>query len=232
MYPVVFVSLGHGEADLITLKGLKALQSADCIFYPTTISKDGTKKSRAFDILSELGITQTLIDFHVPMNKNRSLAIQSYESIAENIKQRFKNNEKVIVVAEGDVGFYSSIHYIADKLEQYNIPIDQIAGIPAFIASGALAGIHIVKQEEKLIVIPGIVTSNDLQLELEKGNVIVIMKTSQSEKAIKDCINQLPSATYHYFENVGVKDHEFYTKNIMDISMRKFPYFSLMIIHK
>lgn len=30
--PIIFVSLGPGEPDLITLKGLKALQNADCIF--------------------------------------------------------------------------------------------------------------------------------------------------------------------------------------------------------
>ena len=30
--PVIFVSLGPGEPGLITLKGLKALQNADCIF--------------------------------------------------------------------------------------------------------------------------------------------------------------------------------------------------------
>ena len=29
MFPITFVSLGPGEAELITLKGLKALQVAD-----------------------------------------------------------------------------------------------------------------------------------------------------------------------------------------------------------
>ena len=36
MFPIIFVSLGPGEAELITLKGLKALQNADCIFCPET----------------------------------------------------------------------------------------------------------------------------------------------------------------------------------------------------
>ena len=36
MFPVIFVSLGPGEPELITVKGLKALQTADCIFCPET----------------------------------------------------------------------------------------------------------------------------------------------------------------------------------------------------
>lgn len=47
MFPVIFVSLGPGEPELITVKGLKALQTADCIFCPETLAKDGNRVSRA-----------------------------------------------------------------------------------------------------------------------------------------------------------------------------------------
>ena len=47
--PVIFVSLGPGEPELITLKGLKALQSADCIFCPETRTTSGRILSRAAD---------------------------------------------------------------------------------------------------------------------------------------------------------------------------------------
>ena len=40
MFPVIFVSLGPGEPELITVKGLKALQTADCIFCPETLAKE------------------------------------------------------------------------------------------------------------------------------------------------------------------------------------------------
>ena len=43
MFPVIFVSLGPGEPELITVKGLKTLQTADCIFCPETLAKDGNR---------------------------------------------------------------------------------------------------------------------------------------------------------------------------------------------
>ena len=59
MFPVIFVSLGPGEPELITVKGLKALQTADCIFCPETLAKDGNRVSRAADILLQLDFRQT-----------------------------------------------------------------------------------------------------------------------------------------------------------------------------
>ncbi|MBF0574470.1 precorrin-2 C(20)-methyltransferase [Dysgonomonas sp. GY617] len=233
MYPIAFVSLGPGEADLITLKGLKTLEAADCIFYPATIVKESALSSRALDIMVELEIdSKKAIPFHVPMSKDRSLAIEAYNRVSKEAEQQYLKGLKVAIVAEGDAGFYSSIHYIFDTLTNQNIPVEHIAGIPAFIASGALAGIHIVKQEEELNVIPGIISANDLIGKIESGKVVVIMKVSQCQEAVKECISKIPTATFHYFENVGVKDKEYYTNDIQEIIVRKFPYFSLMIIHQ
>ena len=74
--PVIFVSLGPGEPDLITLKGLKALQSADCIFCPETRTTSGRILSRAADILHALDIPNTTLSrFALPMSKNREQAL-------------------------------------------------------------------------------------------------------------------------------------------------------------
>lgn len=67
MFPVIFVSLGPGEPELITVKGLKALQTADCIFCPETLAKDGNRVSRAADILFNSTFRKTRCTaFHSP----------------------------------------------------------------------------------------------------------------------------------------------------------------------
>ena len=50
-YPICFVSLGPGDPELITLKGLKKLRQADIIYCPATISKSGQLLSRAARII-------------------------------------------------------------------------------------------------------------------------------------------------------------------------------------
>lgn len=230
-YSVQFVSLGPGDPDLVTIKALKALQQADVIFYPATTNPAGQTISRALDILIHLEIPSAkLSPFNVPMNKNRSLAIEAYEKVSTQISDEQQKGSKTAIVAEGDAGFYSSIHYIYDNLTLKQISVEHIAGVPAFIACGALAGIHIVKQEEELIVIPGIVTEVELLNHLQSGKTIVIMKVSQCNDAIKSVIENQDQHTYHYFENAGVAEKEYYTCNKDAILKRTIPYFSLMII--
>lgn len=229
--PVQFVSLGPGDPDLLTIKALKALQQADIIFYPATSNKMGKISSRALDILTYHEIPATkLSSFNLPMSKNRSAAIESYQTVADEIEKKYNAGYKTAIVAEGDAGFFSSIHYVYDYLESRQVQVKHIAGIPAFIACGALAGIHIVKQEEQLIVIPGTASENELKAYLESGKTVVIMKVSQCKEDIKSLISNNSEHTYHYFENAGVTDKEFYTTNTENIINREIPYFSLMII--
>ena len=213
-HPIRFVSLGPGEPDLITLKGLKALQGADCIFCPATMTQDGKSSSRALSILNTLGFSDT---------------VQSYEAVYESSKILRAEGQNVVIVAEGDAGLYSSIHYIYDKLQQDDIPVEQIAGIPAFIASGAMAGLHIVSQEERLIVIPGHVTAKELDDYLKHQTVVVIMKLSQCIDEVHQCIINHPEYQYHYFENVGT-EKEYYSCSTEELREKRYPYFSVMII--
>ena len=54
-YPILFISLGPGDPELITLKGWKALQAADIVFCPETEGRNGERTSRAANIVRRLG---------------------------------------------------------------------------------------------------------------------------------------------------------------------------------
>ena len=163
------------------------------------------------------------------MSKKREQAFAAYDKVYSEAFLLHKENKKVCIVAEGDAGFYSSIHYIFEKLQADNIPVQHIAGIPAFIAAGACAGLHIASQEERLTVIPGIITAEEIEKYMEEKTTIVIMKLSQCTEEVHRCIHLHPGYDYHYFENVGT-EKEKYLHDIELISALSFPYFSLLII--
>ena len=67
-YPILFISLGPGDPELITLKGWKALQAADIVFCPETTGRDGQRTSRAADIVRQLNVSDDHIRrFLLPM---------------------------------------------------------------------------------------------------------------------------------------------------------------------
>ena len=52
------------------------------------------------------------------------------------------------VAVEGDAGIYASVHYVLDLLEENGIPVEQLPGIPSFIAAEAAAKLHLISQKK------------------------------------------------------------------------------------
>ena len=232
---IKIVSLGPGDPQMITLKGLQTLQKAHKIFSPVTRSKAGKEISRSAEILTALGIEQSNIEsYYLPMSTNRERTLEIYKEVANNCIEHYNNGKEVVITAEGDGGFYSSSHYIQDMITDMGYRVERIAGVPAFIDCASLAGMHVASGERPLEIIP-YVESAERILERIKPSAkyranLVLMKLSQSESVIKEAIKEASNTVkFHYIENRGRAD-EFYTSNIETILERKFPYFSILII--
>lgn len=224
---ITCVSLGPGDAGLVTLNAFRVLQDSDIVYCPET-----KVASRSLQILRELSIQDEKIRlFHVTMSKDRSRAMAEYASAAEDMIKEAKAGKRVAVVAEGDSGFYSSARYITDMLqEDPGIELRIIPGIPAFIACGARAGLHVVKQEESLRVVTADLTLQIIADALREHSSLVIMKLSQHKDVMREALSQFPEAEFHYFENVGVPEKDYYTSDRTLILKREIPYFSILII--
>lgn len=229
-YPILFISLGPGDPELITLKGWKALQAADIVFCPETEGSNGERTSRAANIVQRLGVGDDHIRrFLLPMSKRREAALQAYDGVYAEARALQDEGLHVCIVAEGDAGFYSSVHYVFERLRADGRAAEHVAGIPAFIAAGALAGLHTASQKQRLTVLPGTATAQELERLVDDGGTVVIMKLSQCADEVRRCMTRHPEYTYHYFENVGTAT-EFYTCDAPVVAARRFPYFSLMIV--
>ena len=224
--PVLFVSLGPGDPELVTLKTLRALQESDVVFCPAT--KGG---SRSMFILSALEVAPDKIRaFAVPMSEERSEAKEAYRRVARDAAEAHHAGRRVVITAEGDAGFYATTDYISEELAAEGIPSSRIAGVPAFLACGALADITVARQNEGMEIVPGTLSPEMAATMLAKGKTVVVMKASRCEAAIKRAVGEILGAEFHYFENAGVAGKEFHTSDHEVILARKFPYFSLVII--
>ncbi len=230
MFPVIFVSLGPGEPELITVKGLKALQTADCIFCPETPVRDGQSFTRSRHPIA----TRHSGKHGVPLSTaHEQTARKSPERLRRGLYGELHppatRKEGLLSLPKDDAGFYSSIHYVYDKLQADGIPVKHIPGIPAFIAAGALGGLHMASQEERLTVIPGITTTEEIEKLTSENSAVVVMKLSRCTDEIHRCIRLHPEYRYHYFENVGTPEEK-YINDSKRIATIRFPYFSLLII--
>lgn len=227
---VNFISLGPGSSGYVTTQVVRTLLNADKIY---CFAVNG--KSRAAETIAETGIESSrIITIDIMMNADRSAAMKVYDHTAYDIEKDWQEGLSVSVATEGDTGIYATTHYVMDRLAERNVPVYQMPGIPSFIAAASIAGLHLVKLNERLLVIPGHVTEKDIVQHIENNTNIVIMKLSIATEAVHKCMLHHPEYHYHYFENVGStgQDAEKYLTDINQLIQIQYPYFSLMIIQK
>ena len=90
------------------------------------------------------------------MSKDRTEAWKAYDALYNEAAANYAEGRQIVIVAEGDAGFYSSIQYIYDKFIETGIDVQRIAGIPAFIAAGALAGCTLSNRKNRSSLFPAL----------------------------------------------------------------------------
>lgn len=219
MTPVSFVSLGPGGLDSVTVGAVKALAES------TRVVCAGV---RCKAIVGEIpGIDATCVEvWDIPMSSGASSA---YDRLADHVADLYRSGERVAVTVEGDMSLYSSMHYVMDLLAESGVKVKAVAGVPALAAASAVAGVHLVKHDERLTVIPGNATAEELNDLVEDGSAIVIMKASRCREAFMELLAYRPGLKFYYLESVGTS-REYITSDSEDLYERRFPYFSIVLI--
>ena len=163
------------------------------------------------------------------MAMDGSAASTAYDALFEEVVMLHRQGYSIGVAAEGDVGVYCTVHYVLERLQQRGIQVEQVPGIPSFIASAARAHLHLVSHDERLIVLPGRAETKELEMLVAMHHTVVVMKLSICAEEIRQFVLMHPQMEYHYLENTGC-EQEFYSVDVATIAQRVYPYFSLLII--
>jgi precorrin-4/cobalt-precorrin-4 C11-methyltransferase len=117
---VYFVGAGPGDPELITVKGRKALDSADVVIYAGSLVNpallDGIK-AEVFD--------------SAKMDLDEIIAI---------IQKAAAAGRTVVRLHTGDTSFYSAISEQIERLRELNIPYAVIPGVSSAMAGAAILG--------------------------------------------------------------------------------------------
>ncbi|WP_372746742.1 precorrin-2 C(20)-methyltransferase [Lutibacter sp.] len=225
------VSLGPGDPDLISLKGLKVLQEANKIYYPGSLFKNGVKSSYSLSILKHYNLNETKFEgFYLEMDLERVKVNNLYDVTFEKIKKDYENGLKIAIVSEGDLNTFSSFSYLLEKIKKENFNVKLIPGITSYALAASENLEPLCLQNEKLIILPRVQTEEELEEALTHFDTVVLMKI----KSVMNVINKVLSKgnySIYYSEKLGTPN-QFLSSNLKEINQRDIPYFSLITIKK
>jgi precorrin-2/cobalt-factor-2 C20-methyltransferase len=224
------VSVGTGDPELITVKGLKRLQNTKIIAFPAGI---GDQPGIAEQITKVwLQKDQQLLKLHFPYVQEESILEQAWNQAAEQVWYYLAQGEDVTFLCEGDVNFYSTFNYLALTLRQKyaGIEIHTIPGVCSPMAAAAALEIPLSKRQEKLAILPALYSVEELEKVMLWADILVLMKFRAVYQQIWQFLAQKNLLSQSCIvERCSFPDQIIYR----DLSERpdlKLSYFSIMIV--
>lgn len=177
------VSVGPGDPELLTLRAVRAIQEADVIAVPDA----GHDRMTAYDIARPYVEGKRLLTCPTPMSHDEAVLAEAHETAASSICALLDEGLSVAYLCLGDVGVYSSFHYVGALVRDRGYDVQLIAGVTSFCAAAARLGMPLCSKDEPLVIVP--CTSDDADELLRMPANKVLMKPGRDPARICQVLN-------------------------------------------
>lgn len=217
------VSVGPGDPELLTLKAVRVIEESDVVAVPNI----GHKRQTAYAIAEAYLEGKELIDCSTPMTKDRSVVLEAYGKIADDLCAALDEGKSVAYLCLGDIAIYSTYIYVHDIVVERGFEAEIIPGVTSFSACAAKLGVALCEGPERLLVAPVMAADVDDILDVPANKVF--MKSGKAVQELRDKLaerGELDNASM--VANCGLPDEKIF-EHLADIDDDG-DYFSVVIV--
>ncbi len=224
------ISVGTGDPELITVKGLKILQTAKVVAFPAGIK--GKLGIAQQIVASWMNHNQQQLALNFPYVQEQAVLKFAWQNAAEQVWQYLQQGEDVAFVCEGDVSFYSTFSYLAQTLQQIHPEclVQSIPGVCSPMAAASVLGLPLTIASEKLVVLPAIYQIKELEAVLDWAEVVVLMKVASVYEQVWQILNQRNLLERSRVVERATQPEMVIYNNLRDRPNLRLPYFSILIV--
>ncbi|WP_413166541.1 precorrin-2 C(20)-methyltransferase [Capilliphycus salinus ALCB114379] len=226
------ISVGPGDPELITLKGLNLLKTAPVVAFPAGVR-------------GKLGIAQTIIapwlsseqiqlSLKFPYVQDETILTEAWQQAAQQVWEYLKQGQNVAFACEGDVSFYSTFTYLAQTLQQLRpeVKVETIPGVCSPLAAVSSLGLPLTVRDQRLVVLPALYAIAALETTLEQADVVVLMKVSSVYSQVWQVLHQRDLLENAYVVEWATLPQQKIYRGLSDRPNLELSYFSLLIVQQ
>ena len=224
------IGVGPGDPELITLKGVRILQSVPVVAFPAGIQG---KLGIAQQIVAQwLNPSQKQLALTFPYVQDDTVLTQAWELAAEQVWEYLKLGQDVAFVSEGDISFYSTFTYLSQTLQQLHpeVIVQAVPGICSPMAAAAALGLPLTIRGQRLVVLPAIYNVKELEAVLDWADVVVLLKVSSVYEQVWAVLQQRKLLERSWVVERATLPTQVIYAGLSDRSSLKLPYFSLLVV--
>ena len=224
------IGVGPGDPELLTVKAIKAIKELDVIIAPKTEKKDG---SVALNIAREYLKEDAHIEYLVfPMTVGFAKSDASWQANKDVIMSFLAQGKNVGFLTIGDPMFFSTYIYVFRLLQQEDVEITTIPGIPAYCAIASATNTPIIEGDCVLSIIPANIAPERIRAALQHCDNAVLMKVYKDYPEVVDILQEEKMAEQAILVSRCGLDDELIIKDITQDKNRKLNYLSTIITRK
>jgi len=224
------ISVGPGDPELITIKGLRSLQQAPVVAFPLGVNG---KPGMAQLIVTEwLRLDQVQLALTFPYVQDMAVLSQAWHQAAEQVWQYLRQGQDVAFACEGDVSFYSTFTYLAQTMQQLHpeAVVKLVPGVCSPMAAAAALGLPLTMRQQRLAVLPALYTVGELETVLDWAEVVVLLKVSSVYEQVWKVLQQRDLLENSWVVERATLPSQVIYSDLRDRFTLKLPYFSLLIV--
>lgn len=175
-YPIHFVGAGPGDPELITVKGKRLLQEADCIVYAGSLVPEALLQDRKPGAAIHNSASMTLPQTHALL------------------REGYERGERVVRLHTGDPALYGAIQEQMELLDRDGIPYSVVPGVSAvFAAAAALTQELTLPEVSQTLILTRMAgrtpvpEGEDLRsLAQHRATLVIYLSVQQIEKVVSE----------------------------------------------
>ncbi|XXX77610.1 precorrin-2 C(20)-methyltransferase [Sorangium sp. So ce134] len=186
------VGVGPGAPDLLTLRAVRVLESADVLALPRS-SDFGT--SMAYRILEPVVGKQRdkerlLLTF--PMSKDPDRVRPYVDAAVDKIGERLSRGLSVAFATEGDPSLFSTFVYVRrEALRRFpGLEVEVVPGVTSVTAVPAVSGLALADGQERIAILPATYGVDDLTDVLRRFDTVVLMKIGSEMPKVTEALTR------------------------------------------
>ena len=224
------VSVGTGDPELITVKGLRLLQNSPVVAFPCGLQ---AQPGMAEKIISQwLKPEQVQLPLNFPYIQDSQLLLSAWQEAAQTVWKYLQTGLDVIFACVGDVSFYSTFTYLAQTVTKLypDVRVVLIPGVCSPMAAAAVLGLPLTIKHEKLAVLPAIYSIAELETALDWAEVVVLMKVNSVYLQVWEILQQRDLLKSSFIVEKATSEQMVVHSDLTDLINLKLPYFSILIV--
>lgn len=178
------VGVGPGDPELLTVKAVRLLRTADVIAAPDS----GGESRTALNIVRDYVADKPVLLCPTPMTRDRETLDRVWEDNAARVCALLEQGKRVAFVTLGDPTVYSTYFYLHRRVLARGFRAEIVPGVPSFCAAAAKLGVPLCEGDERLLVVPA--SHGDWNESLDVDANKALMKAGRQLEPLRETLRQ------------------------------------------